>query len=235
VNYALTVSRNGTGAGTVTSSPAGIDCGGDCSESFGSGTQVTLIATAAGGSAFAGWSGACTGNGSCLVTMSAARSVTATFDLLPSYLLTVSKNGAGSGTVSSSPAGIDCGGDCSESYTSGTPVVLTAVAAALSAFTGWTGACTGTGSCQVTMDAARNVGAGFADVSACTTTVSNQTVATAVTVEDCHGILAGPSLAVSSPGHLTLRAAAQVVLRNGTSIDGGARLTVALDPSLAGT
>jgi len=231
----LTANKNGTGAGTVTSSPTGIDCGATCSALFAKDSSVTLTATAAVGSTFAGWSGACTGNGSCLVTMSAARSVTATFDLLPSYLLTVSKNGAGSGTVSSSPAGITCGVDCSEAFTSGTAVVLTATPAILSAFTGWTGACTGTGSCQVTMDGARAVGAGFADVSGCTTTVSNQTITTAVTVEDCHGIYAGPGLVVAPAGQLTLRAAAQVVMRNGTSIAGGGRLTVALDPSLAGT
>jgi hypothetical protein len=76
----LTVAKSGAGSGTVTSSPAGINCGGDCSESYASGTGVTLTAAAAAGSTFAGWSGACSGTGSCAVTMSAARSVTATFN-----------------------------------------------------------------------------------------------------------------------------------------------------------
>lgn len=77
----LTVSKSGTG--TVTSSPAGINCGATCSASYNSGTSVTLTATAAAGSTFTGWSGACTGTGSCIVTMSAAKSVTATFTVPP--------------------------------------------------------------------------------------------------------------------------------------------------------
>ena len=79
-NYALSVSKTGTGSGTVTSSPAGISCGATCSAGFSSGTSVTLLASPAAGSNFTGWSGACTGTGSCIVSMSAARSVAAAFD-----------------------------------------------------------------------------------------------------------------------------------------------------------
>jgi M6 family metalloprotease-like protein len=78
------------------------------------------------------------------------------------YTLTVGKAGAGAGTVNSSPAGINCGTTCSADYTDGPSVTLTAVAAAGSTFTGWSGACTGTSSCVVTMSAARNVTATFA-------------------------------------------------------------------------
>ena len=78
--YALSVAKNGAGSGTVTSSPAGISCGSTCSANFASGTAVTLTATPASGSAFGGWSGACTGTGTCSTTMTAARSVTATFN-----------------------------------------------------------------------------------------------------------------------------------------------------------
>jgi hypothetical protein len=77
----LTVSKAGTGGGTVTSSPAGIDCGGTCSAAYDFGTVVTLTPSAVTGSTFTGWSGACTGTGSCVVTMDAAKSVTATFTL----------------------------------------------------------------------------------------------------------------------------------------------------------
>jgi len=80
-NPLLVVSKNGTGSGTVTSSPAGIDCGSDCSESYASGASVTLTAAAAADSHFGGWGGACSGGGPCTVTMSASQSVTATFDL----------------------------------------------------------------------------------------------------------------------------------------------------------
>ena len=327
--YALTVSKSGTGSGTVTSSPAGISCGSDCSESYASGTSVTLTASAAGGSSFAGWSGACSGSGTCNVSMTAARSVTATFNTTggtrgtfgnngspwaiaasgttriqaenfdtggegvayhdsdaansggqyrtsegvdiqattdtgggynvgwigagewleytvnvaaagtydlklrtarqptgtstvsvllggidktgslavpstggwqtwtdltrtgvslsagqqlmrvsmaggsfnlnwieitaaaTSNTLTVTKAGSGSGTVTSSPAGISCGSSCSASYASGTNVTLTAAPAAGSTFAGWSGACSGAGSCAVTMSAARSVTATF--------------------------------------------------------------------------
>jgi hypothetical protein len=78
--FVLAVSTDGTGSGTVTSSPAGIDCGSDCDETYPAGTEVTLTATAAIGSVFGGWSGDCTGSGPCTVTLGEARSVTATFD-----------------------------------------------------------------------------------------------------------------------------------------------------------
>jgi Divergent InlB B-repeat domain len=68
------------------------------------------------------------------------------------YALTVSKQGDGSGEVSSSPAGIGCGGTCQASFDAGTGVTLTATPDTSSIFTGWSGDCTGTGSCQVTMD-----------------------------------------------------------------------------------
>jgi endo-1,4-beta-xylanase len=76
---ALTVTRAGSGSGTITSSPAGINCGATCSASFASGASVTLTAVAATGSTFAGWSGACSGTATCTISMTAARSVTATF------------------------------------------------------------------------------------------------------------------------------------------------------------
>ena len=67
-----------------------------------------------------------------------AESVTATF-ALAMYTLTVTTAGTGSGTVTSSPAGISCGADCSEPYNRGTVVSLTATAATGSSFGGWTG------------------------------------------------------------------------------------------------
>jgi Big-like domain-containing protein/List-Bact-rpt repeat protein len=80
----VTVSTSGTGSGTVTSSPAGIDCGSTCSAQFPDGASVTLTAAAAAGSTFTGWSGAgCSGTGTCPLTLSGDRSVTATFTLLP--------------------------------------------------------------------------------------------------------------------------------------------------------
>jgi len=78
----LNVSKSGTGDGKVTSNPSGIDCGSTCSGSYDQETSVTLTATPSSGSVFAGWSGACSGTGDCLVTMdSSNKSVTATFNL----------------------------------------------------------------------------------------------------------------------------------------------------------
>jgi alpha-tubulin suppressor-like RCC1 family protein len=160
--FALTVAKSGSGSGTVASSPAGtIDCGATCSANVASGTIITLLATPSAGSVFAGWSGACTGAGNCIVTMNQARSVTANF--VATYVLTVAKAGDGSGTVTSTtPAGlIDCGASCSAAFNDGTVVTLVATPASGSAFTGWSGACTGAGSCQVTMSATRAVTATF--------------------------------------------------------------------------
>jgi YVTN family beta-propeller protein len=81
--FTLTVAKAGTGTGTVTSSPTGIDCGATCSFGFANGAAVTLTPTAGAGSVFAGWSGACSGTGACIVTMDAAKSVTASFDSPP--------------------------------------------------------------------------------------------------------------------------------------------------------
>jgi hypothetical protein len=158
--FPLTVNKSGTGSGTVTSNPGGINCGPTCTASYNSGTVVTLTATPAAGSVFAGWSGGCSGTGPCTVTMDAARTVTAIFTL-QTFPLTVTKSGTGLGTVTSSPAGINCGLTCTASFNSGTVVTLTATPAVGSVFVGWSGGCSGTGPCTVTMDAAKTVTAIF--------------------------------------------------------------------------
>jgi len=81
----LTVSKSGAGSGTVTSSPAGINCGSTCTASYDNGTSVTLSAAAASGSTFAGWSGGgCSGTGTCTVTLTTNTTVTAAFTAAPS-------------------------------------------------------------------------------------------------------------------------------------------------------
>lgn len=159
---ALTVTKAGAGSGTVTSSPAGINCGNICSANYASGTSVTLTAAAASGSTFGGWSGACTGTSTCTVSMTAASNVTATFNsTAPTFSLAVTKAGSGAGTVTSSPSGINCGSTCTTNFASGTSVTLTAAASSGSSFGGWSGACSGTGTCVLAMTAARNVTATF--------------------------------------------------------------------------
>ena len=73
------------------------------------------------------------------VTMMAARNGTATFTLLPSYLLTIQKTGSGSAgsAVTSTPSGVACGATCAAGYTAGTSVQLTAVAASGFQFVAW--------------------------------------------------------------------------------------------------
>jgi hypothetical protein len=156
ITYTLAVSV--AGSGKVTSSPAGIDCGATCNASFNSGTAVTLTATPISGWAFQGWSGACSGTGTCSLTMSGNRNVSAAFVPI-TYTLAVSV-GQG-GTVTSSPAGIDCGAACSASFNSGTPVTLTATPVSGWVFQGWGGACSGTGTCSLTMNADQSVSASF--------------------------------------------------------------------------
>jgi FtsP/CotA-like multicopper oxidase with cupredoxin domain len=86
--HMLTVSKAGTGAGTVrvSSLPGGVNCGSNCTELYNSGTVVKLTAIPDTGSAFTGWSGAATGTGrrqTVTVTMNAAKTVTATFVSAP--------------------------------------------------------------------------------------------------------------------------------------------------------
>ncbi|MFL5737339.1 MAG: InlB B-repeat-containing protein [Actinomycetota bacterium] len=79
--WSLSVAKSGSGGGTVASDvQPGISCGATCSYDFASGATVTLTATPAAGSTFMGWSGACTGSGTCQVTMDASHSVGARFD-----------------------------------------------------------------------------------------------------------------------------------------------------------
>lgn len=285
-SFALSVSAAGSGSGAIADSSGSIVCGSICSASYPSGTVVTLAAAPASGSTFSGWGGACSGTGICLVTMSAAQSVTATFALnaasLPDLVVTamtvsnnaqsggtvsgvvtvknqgsasagaswlgyylssdniistsdtnttwgcntpvlavgasftctgsiavpnvsagayyfgaiadskgtvtesnennnslaassstqitgaaamfalnVSLQGTGSGTVASDTGGINCGSTCSASFSNGALVTLTASPASGSTFSGWGGACSGAGGCQVTMGAAKSVTATF--------------------------------------------------------------------------
>jgi hypothetical protein len=167
----LTVAETGTGAGQVTSIPAGINCSASsnqCAAPFALGTQVTLTGSASAGSSFSGWSGAgCSGTSTCVVTMNAAQTVTATFTVIPSFMLSVVPSGAGSGTVISTPSGIACGATCNASFQSGTQVTLSAAAGSGSTFAGWSGGgCSGDQTCTVTLGADTTVTASFAANSA---------------------------------------------------------------------
>ncbi|HXG41380.1 MAG TPA: choice-of-anchor U domain-containing protein [Dehalococcoidia bacterium] len=154
----LTVQLQGSGQGTVASEDGGINCPADCEEGYDVGTQVTLSATAAEGSLFVGWDGACSGTDhTVVVIMNANKTCIARFELARTLTVQVS----GDGTVTSNPGGISCPPTCNATFPDGTPVTLVAEAGD-HVFTGWSGACSGTSSTTtVMMDANKTCTATF--------------------------------------------------------------------------
>jgi hypothetical protein len=145
--YTLTVTTNGNGS--VQSSDGFINCPGICTHVYLANTPVTLNTFPAQGWSLNSWSGACSGsNPTCTVTMSGNATAGATFTQ-DSYTLTASMSGQGS--ITSTDGFIHCPGACSHTYLSLTPVTLNASAAQGWDFSGWSGACTGTSPCYLTM------------------------------------------------------------------------------------
>ncbi len=133
-----------------------------CKPRYPRDTDLTLLAEPEAESEFAGWSGACSGvEEECELTIEEDTTVTATFNSTAEHTLTVERTGKGSGTVTSSPGSISCGSVCSDDFLAGTEVTLAATPASGSTFEGFSGACTGTGPCTVTMSKSRNVTATF--------------------------------------------------------------------------
>ena len=171
VEFALTTNTIGNGKGLVTSKSAAVDilCGVDrngmrfnqCSSKHDSGYAMALSATPDDHSVFVGWTGSCTGAGTCAIQFDQNKFVTALFEARTG-VLSVQKTGRGSGTVTSGPSGINCGKDCSARYIHGTSVGLSAQPAAGSIFMGWNGeGCSGKGACSVTVTGSHQVTAQF--------------------------------------------------------------------------
>jgi Ca2+-binding RTX toxin-like protein len=180
LGYKVRVYLTGSGDGSVTvvsgtdehtfTSP-NCKAGQPCIVTPYNGVPAMFSAAPAPGSVFKGWSGENCWGTQAYCTMMTDGSVQARFEPQPSgggsielpLPLTVGVNGAGAGTVTGTR--ISCPADCSDSFAPGSAVVLTATPGALSAFHGWSGACTGSApTCQVNMDAAKSVTATF-DVS----------------------------------------------------------------------
>jgi hypothetical protein len=154
-----------SGAGSVVSVPAGIDCGATCSFLFAKGVAISLTAAPSSGWKFAGWAGACGGVSGCMVILTGDTTVWATFEpAAPApghHFLSVARAGKGTGRVTSSPAGIDCGTSCGALFDEGAIVSLSAIPDSGSKFSSWSGACTGVGGCSVSMAADRSISATF--------------------------------------------------------------------------
>ncbi len=166
--FALTVTKPGNSTGTITSSPAGISCGADCSELYLGGTLVTLTRSAPITGTTFHWAGDCAfrgTNATCALPLNANAAVSADYSL-QRLGLTVIKTGPALGTVTGLGGAIDCGGDCAETLDYGTPVTLIATANSsppLSEFVSWAGCTTAAtnASCGFTMLANKTVTATF--------------------------------------------------------------------------
>lgn len=162
--YKLTMTVNGTGSGSVTSSPAGIHCPGTCSYDFTAGTTVTLTPTPATGSSFGVWYS--TGGGpnspppclgsttNCTFTINQAESIRATFnEVMESVSVLNGPQPGASGTITVSGPGtqltVGAGQQRQAFFNYGATVTITSTAASGSAFTGWSGDCSGYGSCVI--------------------------------------------------------------------------------------
>jgi GH25 family lysozyme M1 (1,4-beta-N-acetylmuramidase) len=144
-----------------------IRCGGSdvrCTRLANPDTTLTLTATPDPGAVLLGWTGACAGAGTsptCDVVALGDVTTSARFG----YPLSVDLTGTGGGTVTSSPAGIDCGSDCQEIVAAGSTVTLVADPDSASAFDGWGGPCAGTDPiCTVNVSTATDVPASFGSV-----------------------------------------------------------------------
>jgi uncharacterized repeat protein (TIGR02543 family) len=204
------------GKGTVTSADATIDCvngSGGCSAPYPNGSAVSLTATPVDGYTFSGWSGACSGGNPCNVTMTSAKTATATFaaGTLPNYVLTIDESGQG--TVKSTDGQINCvngNGNCSATYPSGTSVSLNAAPPSGSTFLYWSGAgaCEQIrGTCTVTLGGNLTVTGSFATTP--TWAIVHKT--------SNAGSIANLTVPVTGSGHLI---AVALMFNNTTSVTG---------------
>lgn len=162
----LSYQQAGTGSGSVFIAASGFTstCAASCTQTLWQNAIVTLTAQPVDGSAFSGWTGACRGKKTtCRIRLSSAKSIMATFDRLPLYTVTYTKQGLGGGTVSFGADGAPtCSDSCTASLHGGTKMTLTAAPDAGSVFVGWGGVCRGPKpTCTLTLKSAIAVSANF--------------------------------------------------------------------------
>lgn len=157
----LSVQLTGDGFGAVTSEPPGLSCSAKvCTGRFDKGTRVTLEPEPGTNSEFVAWGGACEGTTGCEVVLDAPKEVEAAFERTQ-FVLSVTRTGAATGKVVSTPTGIDCGEDCQDVRKKGIQVSLEAFPAEGAVFGGWGGACSGNGLCFLTFNTDLDVIANF--------------------------------------------------------------------------
>ena len=198
------LSLNQTGSGTITGTPGNITCGATCSSSVTAGPTVTLTATPNMGYYFESWSGACSGSETCSLNMTAAQSVTANFVAIPSGYSALSVTKSGLGSINSVPSGISCSGTCTSPFPSGSTVTLTAAPVTGYYFSGWGGACTGSGSCTLVLTSNQSVTATFLPIPA-----NNQLLTVS---------LSGGGSIVSSPAGLSCSSTCSYPFPTGTLV-----------------
>jgi hypothetical protein len=184
--HSVTVQRTGSGSGSVTSAPTGLDCPGTCTQDFPVTSTVVLTATPDAGHVFGGWTGDCSGLSlTCTLPMNANHNVTAKFRLLRTLTITVDGEKFCLGTltcifyggrvfVTSAAGGINFGscirdqynpndpeGPCEFLIDNGTSIRLSVSPEFDATFTGWSQDCSGTDPCTLVMDADHDVTASF--------------------------------------------------------------------------
>ena len=155
----VAIQSTGTRTGVVRLvSPSSFECARSCTLELDQGLAATLVAAPRPGTRFLRWTGACTGSGSCGVTLDSARTVTAVFGVT-TFRLTASVGGKG--RIRSTPGGVSCPRRCSAAFKADSSIRLRAAALPGFRFAGWTGSCRGTKPCIVKLNRNRTVRATF--------------------------------------------------------------------------